>query len=495
MQFTWINYPRLLGVGLYTCFVDGIIIYVGTSGALALDQVYRLFHRREKLQIFFRGGGQVSRSIRFLRLTGDIIALHLAFVLAFLLRFGGHLPSYNFSSYIKLAPWLTMVFIGLGTVYDLYGRERGAAPERRLSLMMVVAFTAASAAGLSFFIGVFSLPRTVLLLALPLQFVLALGWHQLVDYIAKTFGPEQRILVLGDAASLDRIQAELFMSGLGNERSVTSGNPQTPVELLALMEQLHPTAIVLGDNLAVDIKKCAVEQGLHIGARVYLVPDVYELFLHSSRSSALGTLPVLVMDWAVEDPLRRTVKRGFDLAVACIGMVVALPIMGIVTLGVWIADGRPILYKQIRAGGGGRPFTMLKFRSMRVDAEAQTGPVLSDGEHDPRVTRLGRFLRRTRLDELPQLWNILIGDMSFVGPRPERPFFVDQFSSSLPGYTYRLRMKPGLTGLAQVEGRYSTPAEDKIRFDLLYFHSYNLWSDVTILLKTAKTVLLRSKAS
>jgi lipopolysaccharide/colanic/teichoic acid biosynthesis glycosyltransferase len=164
---------------------------------------------------------------------------------------------------------------------------------------------------------------------------------------------------------------------------------------------------------------------------------------------------------------------------------------------VWIEDGRPIFYRQERVGENGRPFVLSKFRSMRKDAEQGGRPVWAkDG--DERVTRVGRFIRTTRLDELPQLWNVLRGDMSFVGPRPERPFFVDELSRQIPFYQQRHAVKPGLTGWAQVKYRYGSSLEDameKLRYDLYYIKHLSVFFDLTIVFDTVKVVLFRKGAA
>jgi lipopolysaccharide/colanic/teichoic acid biosynthesis glycosyltransferase len=150
--------------------------------------------------------------------------------------------------------------------------------------------------------------------------------------------------------------------------------------------------------------------------------------------------------------------------------------------------GPPITYRQERLGRDLRPFTLFKFRTMVRDAEALTGPVLADDE-DPRVTALGRFLRTYRLDELPQLLNILRGEMSFVGPRPERAFFIGQYLSEIPAYRERFRIKPGVTGLAQVSGGYATTPERKLKYDLIYMYHQSLLMDVRIVADTVRVVL------
>jgi sugar transferase (PEP-CTERM system associated) len=191
----------------------------------------------------------------------------------------------------------------------------------------------------------------------------------------------------------------------------------------------------------------------------------------------------------------RAIKRGFDIVVASIGLVIAAPVMALTALAIRIDSRGPILYRQERVGKDGRSFTLYKFRSMRADAEQ--GTPLWAKEKDERVTRTGRFIRLTRLDELPQLWNVLRGDMSLVGPRPERPFFVQQLAAEIPFYNTRHVVRPGVTGWAQVKYRYGSSVEDaaeKLRYDLYYIKHQSLLFDLTILLDTVKVVLFRQGA-
>jgi lipopolysaccharide/colanic/teichoic acid biosynthesis glycosyltransferase len=157
-------------------------------------------------------------------------------------------------------------------------------------------------------------------------------------------------------------------------------------------------------------------------------------------------------------------------------------------LALLLGSGRPVFYRQVRVGRGGEPFTIVKLRTMRPDAEDASGEALATTA-DPRVTGVGRWLRRHRIDEIPQLWNVLAGSMSLVGPRPERPGFADVFSSGVAGYAQRYVVPPGVTGLAQVHGDYHSSPETKIRYDLAYIANWSLWLDLTILIRTVKVIL------
>ncbi|MFG1805238.1 sugar transferase [Streptomyces sp. NPDC049040] len=181
-------------------------------------------------------------------------------------------------------------------------------------------------------------------------------------------------------------------------------------------------------------------------------------------------------------------KRALDAAVAATALLCLAPVLAACALAMRLADGPGVIFRQERIGLHGRPFTLLKFRTLRPADEHESATLWSVA-HDERMSRAGRLLRRTSLDELPQLWNVLRGDMSLVGPRPERPYFVSQFSQSLPGYADRHRMPAGITGLAQVHGlRGNTSIADRARFDNHYIDSWTLWQDVSIMLRTAATL-------
>lgn len=185
-------------------------------------------------------------------------------------------------------------------------------------------------------------------------------------------------------------------------------------------------------------------------------------------------------------PVYRTIKRLFDLTASAIGLVVAAIPMGIVALAIRLDSPGPIIYRQERLGKDGKPFFIFKFRSMRQDAEA--GGAQWAEEDDPRVTRVGRVIRKTRLDELPQLANIFMGQMSLVGPRPERKIFYEEFETYIHGFSHRMAVTPGLTGLAQVSGGYDLPPEEKIIYDMEYIRTRSLWVDLKCIFRTVGIV-------
>ena len=191
---------------------------------------------------------------------------------------------------------------------------------------------------------------------------------------------------------------------------------------------------------------------------------------------------------------QRLFKRVFDLIVAFIGIIITSPILLAAAVIVKLTSPGPVIFKQERITRNNRVFDIYKFRTMSQDAEKNTGPVIS-GNNDPRITSVGRVFRKLRIDELPQLFNVIKGDMSIIGPRPERPFFVEQFCKDIPEFERRTTVSAGITGFAQVLGKYDTSPEDKLRYDLLYIKNYSILLDIKLVFQTIKVMLTGNNIS
>ncbi len=232
-----------------------------------------------------------------------------------------------------------------------------------------------------------------------------------------------------------------------------------------------------------DLVKFCFEQK----QRAYIAPKISDIILRGADDIRLFDTPLLLCRNYGLTFEQRLIKRAFDLCFCILVMIPALPIMLCCAVAVKICDRGPIFYKQRRLTKDGKEFDVIKFRSMIIDAEPNGAQVCTD--HDERVTRVGRFLRKCRLDELPQIFNILKGDMSVVGPRPERPELCEEYEKQFPEFRYRLHVKAGLTGYAQVTGVYDTTPYDKLKMDLMYIESYSLFRDIQIVLMTLKTTI------
>jgi len=248
-------------------------------------------------------------------------------------------------------------------------------------------------------------------------------------------------------------------------------------------EPIHQVYITLPLRAADRIEALLSELSLRL-AHVYLVPDIFRFNLLNHRISDMNGLPLIhLID---ESPLdvRRFIKRLVDIVGAFFALLLLSPILAVLAIGVKLSSKGPVFYRQERMGMNGEHFKMIKFRSMPVDAEQKSGPVWAKSS-ESRATAFGSFIRKTSLDELPQFWNVLIGEMSLVGPRPERPFFIDQFKQYVPGYMLRHKMKAGITGWAQVNGwRGNTSIEKRIEADLYYIQNWSLKLDFKIMFMT-----------
>lgn len=245
--------------------------------------------------------------------------------------------------------------------------------------------------------------------------------------------------------------------------------------------------VYLTPNLYEKKKNAIISYCVDKSKNIFLIPKIYELAVINAQTDQIGDVLAFSISGMHLTMEQRFIKRTFDLFVSIIGLILVSPLLLITAIIVKVSDGGPVFFVQERLTKNNKPFNLIKFRTMVPNAEKLTGPVLAT-EKDPRITKFGAFMRRTRIDELPQFINIIKGDMSIVGPRPERQFFVDQFVEENPTYRFRLNVKAGVTGLAQALGKYNTNFHDKLRFDLYYIRNYSFFFDMSVLLHTVRAV-------
>ena len=250
-------------------------------------------------------------------------------------------------------------------------------------------------------------------------------------------------------------------------------------------------AVILNDVPA-EIRNDILKFCYRYRVRTYVAPKLTDIMLRGAKNNTLFDTPLLLVKGTGLTPAQRVAKRAMDIVLCCIAMIPAAPIMLIVAAAIKLEDGGPVFYRQKRLTRNGREFEILKFRSMIVDAEKYDGAVLAS-DRDPRITKVGRVIRACRVDELPQLLNILKGDMSIVGPRPERKVIADEYTKDIPEFPYRLKVRGGLTGYAQIYGKYNTSPYDKLRLDLMYIENYSLLLDIKLIILTLR--ILFSKDS
>jgi sugar transferase (PEP-CTERM system associated) len=398
---------------------------------------------------------------------------------------------------------VTMLALYLADLYKVDFRIRRVELASRLFVAVAAAATLMAAIGFAF--PILRLGRLAFIHVLGVVALGLLGSR--LAWIA--LGPKRRlnhrVLVLGVGRSAS-VLPELQFSGtrpftiLGFLEDAPDAADRVPAgfellgkskDLLSLADELRPDLVLVAlaemrrALPAEDLLECRLR-----GINVEEWPTFYEKQTGKILVANLRPSWLIFSDGFVKTDTTRMVKRAMDIGLALLGLVLSLPVMLVVALAVKLDSKGPVLFRQKRVGERGRIFVLNKFRSMSVDAERH-GPVWA-AARDPRVTRIGGWLRRSRLDELPQFWNVLVGDMSFVGPRPERPEFVGTLQREIPFYMGRHSVKPGITGWAQVRHRYAASVEDsleKLQYDLYYIKNLSPLLDLVILLSTLQVVL------
>jgi exopolysaccharide biosynthesis polyprenyl glycosylphosphotransferase len=448
----------------------------------------------------------------------DFAAVCVAVAIAFYVRtriplpvFQGLLPDVlpsGFNSMWLPAAVLGFVFIFTQYAFGVYDLWHSSSTlnwlQRVLPANIVLVTTAFS---FLYITQNFGFPRSLLATVFFANYLISALWR--VAYFKLTATEMSDVVLVGKWPDLQKLLAELSSEPFSNHVRITAvftpeSHPDIPVEaertylVLPFSEfenysTKNPYASVIlapSDAFQQQAFSCVLTAARR-GVNVYAVPSIYEILLGRLQHLRINDLPLLELRLNPPSNISLGLKRAFDVVLAAtLFVVLAVPMLAVTFLVVTTSRG-PAVYSQIRTGLLGREFRIYKFRTMRVDAERQTGAVLAK-KGDPRITKIGKFLRATRLDELPQLWNILRGDMSFVGPRPERPVFVSQFEQNIPGYTERHRIRPGVTGLAQVSGGYESTPDIKLKYDLAYLSNLNLILDAQILFRTMKTVLTKA---
>jgi len=341
--------------------------------------------------------------------------------------------------------------------------------------------------------------------ALGVFVVAVLTWRVTFNHLARDPHLEERVLILGTGHTARMLARQIGMQqdfayrlvgfiddsgGAANVRQHDILGSVTDIDRVVADRRVDRIVVGLSDRRG----RLPIEQLLRAklsGVRVEDATTTYERLTGKILVDDLKPSWLIFSDGFRASRLTRFVKRMLDLALSIIGVILASPLMLLTAIAIKLDSRGPAIYSQERVGENGRIFRIYKFRSMRVDAEKAGAPIWAK-DRDPRVTRVGRVIRLTRLDELPQLWNVMNGDMSFVGPRPERPFFVEQLAREIPFYMQRHAVKPGLTGWAQVKYRYGSSIEDaleKLRYDLYYIKHLSIVFDLTIVLDTVKVIL------
>lgn len=461
--------------------------------------------------------------IPFLTIALDIVAFESAFLLSYWLRFYSPLTEYfeitlgvpPVESYVTASFIFIPIFLLVFRSRKLYGARRNIHLSdeffvivRLISIGMMIMMSATFFyRGFSFSRGVFILLWVTSILSVTLGRLLVIRFEQWLYNKGREL---KSVVIVGTNKTAEQIFRLLtHTTALGYEvLGYYAETSVLPSSSLSQCRYLGPIVKLSDDIIPLRIQSAIVALSHHEQENLIellrntegkniefmMVPDLLELMTSRIRIQEIEGIPFLKLKDIPMTTWNRILKRSFDITFSLCALLIALPFMMLIALIIKLTSPGPIFYLQERIGLDGTTFPLIKFRSMKIDAESVTGPVRNTKD-DNRASLIGKILRRTSLDELPQLFNVLIGQMSIVGPRPERPFFVEQFKSNVPKYLERHRVKTGMTGWAQVNGlRGDVPIEDRTKYDIYYVENWSLVLDVKIILKTIRAVIFAKDA-
>lgn len=415
----------------------------------------------------------------------DILIFHISFVLSFLIRYEFSLPTFNYRAYQNMFPFIMLIFGILNIlsgIYVLYNK-------RKLDLLystvinqilMMVIVTA-----LVFFSHWLAFPRSVILISAFISVILLGTSRVIVHKLYEKINGQEKIMIVGLEEDCKRAVRN-FEGSKNDIYKITDVVCDNFIENVE--KNINAVDIVyLTENIPGVERKIILSLLTKKEKQIFVSSQFNNLSLLNAQTMNIEDETFLKLTEFSISPELDVIKRIIDIVISILLLIITSPIMIITAILVKTTSPGPVLYKQVRITEGQNEFNILKFRSMSETAEKETGPVLATA-NDMRVTSIGKYLRSLRIDELPQLFNVLKGDMSLVGPRPERPHFVEQFKKENPHYYLRHNVRAGITGYAQVNGKYATDFNSKLNFDLLYIKQYSVILDIQILLQTIKTL-------
>jgi exopolysaccharide biosynthesis polyprenyl glycosylphosphotransferase len=430
----------------------------------------------------------------------DAVGIYASLVLLMLVRFGLAWPSYSFGTYLVSFAVATAVYIAALYFGGLYEREPrlGAPPVLPLAARQtaaaagLVALLTLGLTGLSNAFGqgsdrALTIPFVNQVALIALAAIVVSVNRRLVHAVRTHREGPPKVVLVGSPQELEVARDHISPDTAG----VLVVAEESDIDRVEeVVREQQATDVILLSRYWIDpLYPEAIERFERAGLTVLLRVTARETMFGLQRVREVGGMPFVLLRSQTVPISRARFKRAFDLTLTVLGLPIWLPILAVMALYQLAVAGRPVLFWQQRVGVGGRRFMMVKFRTMIPEAEEDgRGARLAETE-DPRIIPACRWVRQARLDELPQFWNVLRGEMSLVGPRPERPELTARFEREIPGYSRRHELPPGLTGLAQIHGRYHTDAEYKLGYDLQYLVNWSPGLDISILLRTVWVVL------
>ena len=432
----------------------------------------------------------IPHIFKLLFLLGLAVVVHLAYLTSFVVVFGANYNrtiDNNYAAYIAIFPILMISTIVLADFLQMprfFRKKNIDVVSQTLYFSFIQTLITLSAKDLT---EQRAFPRSVIVISFIFLIVYVFAWEMLCSVIShRLYGNGELVIIGANQATMQAVSDKIQPSLPGLDLNLSEPIKYSDKRLVSAA--IHRNAeIFICPDVPEDVKSDIILSCAKYKAVAYVVPQFYEISLYRSRLISLNDLMVFMLDRMGLTFEQRMFKRLFDVVVSLLAIIVTGPLMLFCALIVKITSPGPAFFKQERLTLKNKKYNIYKLRTMSVDAEDKTGAVIS-GKNDPRVTTFGKFLRRSKIDELPQFLNVLIGDMSVVGPRSERPEFVENFEKEIPGYSQRFSVKAGITGLAQVAGNYDTTAQDKLRYDLLYIKNYSILQDIKIIFSTVRSI-------
>lgn len=426
------------------------------------------------------------KSKTFISIQGalDLLIVYLSYYLAVFPFNFSHPNQISVNDFILLVPFIMVMAFIFFQIFNVFEYGEYGYVDTIIAIGLAGLLTNIAVVVIAFGLNQTGVPSKLFIFSFIIQMIIFGIYKYIVDKIYQVILKAKQVVIVGGQLVTDRVWSKINnISHKGFD--VIADIHELNEESMAMIHKAE--AIFIMDDVRENDKLQLLKFGIEADKDIYVVPNAFEIAVNQSRFSLVDDMPVFFIRNCHLSPEQRFLKRMFDIIVSIVMIFLTIPFMLVAAIGTKIHDKGPVFYRQERITQDGKTFRLIKFRTMVVDAEKHSGPVLAT-DKDNRITRFGAFLRMTRIDELPQLFNVLKGEMSIVGPRPERQFFIDEISKELPDFKQRLTVKAGITGLAQVSGKYSTQPADKLKFDLMYITNYSMILDIRILLQTLKVV-------
>lgn len=423
-------------------------------------------------------------------IIGELLIVNITLIASFYILFDRELETFaqSFSDYLSSTPLMMLaaiIYIDLLGMTHFFRKTRTDIIAAAFRFVFLIILTSAT---IAYFLQFFAFPRRVMLLGSILMLLATIAWSSICLGLSKRIYNKGRIMIVAvnkeDADHLfAKVHNELMNLHIDYMGYYLADNLNDDVFMLID----HCTEVMVSSAVSENIKSRIFLYCANLDKTVYIVPQFTDLIYTRFRVVQFYDMPTFMIDSLGLTFQQRVLKRSFDVLFSILALIVTLPFQLLIMLAIRLDSPGPAIYSQDRVTLSGRVYRVFKFRTMIQGAEEKFGSYQSSLD-DPRVTRIGRILRNMHLDELPQFANILLGEMSVVGPRSDRPITIDSFEASVMGYSQRLKVKAGLTGLAQIYGKYNSDPEDKLRYDMMYIKNYSFLLDMRIILLSVRAI-------